>query len=626
MPDAPEGPDRLEPLEVAFEGGGRASLVAAGGRRSVRSLLNALGLADSRPVVVLIGGADTLDPAVRPALQRLFERGVVRAAANAGALIVDGGTDAGVMAALGGAAAASDASVHLLGIAPAGKVTFPGDTRAARGKTLLEPNHTHFILANSADWGGETTLLFDAVDAVGVNRPTAVVVAAGGPHTGDEVALAVRRGIPIVVLSDTGGLADELAARAESIRRRAPAATDDPVSRLLAEADLAVVPLGVDSDEMRDLLARLLRDDESLHNAWRQHAQVARTARRQQTAYRRGQKLILGLGVLLTVLVASHVVVQRFSSAAFVGLPVTQALMLDLLHYSIVLLPILITVLVAAASRFRPGNNWVLLRGTAEAIKREIYRYRARAGKYSHAETRRMPREVKLAQAVGSAVGTLMRTDVNMTSFEPVATDGRTPVSVADGDDGFSRLTPAAYVRVRIDHQIGFYRGRARERGRDARRLRWAMLLFGGLGTFLAALGLEIWVAVTTAAAGALATYLEAQQLETTVTLYNQAAADLEAIKSWWLALPPNEQSKSRTIDRLVERAERIMRAEQAGWVQEMQDAMTELQLEGEQRDAEAGDREGDEPAADGGDPPARRTARSAASGRISGADRATTR
>jgi SMODS and SLOG-associating 2TM effector domain 1 len=106
------------------------------------------------------------------------------------------------------------------------------------------------------------------------------------------------------------------------------------------------------------------------------------------------------------------------------------------------------------------------------------------------------------------------------------------------------------------------------------------MLGLGGLGTFLAAIGLELWIAVTTALAGAFTAYLEAMQLETSLMLYNQAATDLAAIKTWWLALPPNEQFRQATVDRLVTRAEQIMQAELSGWVQEMQDAMTQLRLE----------------------------------------------
>ena len=156
------------------------------------------------------------------------------------------------------------------------------------------------------------------------------------------------------------------------------------------------------------------------------------------------------------------------------------------------------------------------------------------------------------------------------------------------------------YIRFRIDDQVAFYRNGVRRRERRVQALRWLMLGFGGLGTLLAVAGLQLWVAVTVAVVGALTTYLEAMQLEATIMLYNQAATNLEGIRAWWTALPPDQQVLRRNVDRLVERSERVMQAEHGGWVQEMQDAMTRLHLE-EIDEAPAGGGSADEaPAADG--------------------------
>ena len=44
----------------------------------------------------------------------------------------------------------------------------------------------------------------------------------------------------------------------------------------------------------------------------------------------------------------------------------------DLLHVVIVIVPIIMAILVAAANRFNAGDKWVVLRASAEAIKQEI--------------------------------------------------------------------------------------------------------------------------------------------------------------------------------------------------------------------------------------------------------------
>jgi hypothetical protein len=571
-------------VTIKFANGNEAKAVHAAPRRSVRSLLEAIDLSTPAPVLAIVGGARAMEASVAPRLQRLFERGALRAAADAGAIVLDGGTDSGVMAVLGEAVAVSEGATTLVGVPPGGKVTYPGDVRTIAGTTHLEPNHSHFVIANSDEWGGETSLLFDIIDVIGEARPTVALVAAGGPGTIEEVVMSARRGMPIVVLAGTGGTADRLATAASAADRSSATNAADPIATLVAEAHVIVLPADAAPDELQRLLARLLKDDETLRDTWRQHATVARTARRRQAAFRRQQKLILGLGVALTALVAIQVELGR------TGLLAQSPVLRDLIHFTIVLVPIIIGILGAAMTHFRPGSHWVLLRGTAEGIKREIYRYRAQAGMYSVGETRRRPRELKLALAVGSAMGALMRTDVNMSALDSLPPgEAGVPVDVATGDDGLAPLSPARYVQFRIDDQIEFYRRRARERERDVRRLRWLMLLFGGLGTFLAAIGLEIWVAVTVAVAGALTSYLEAMQLETTVMLYNQAATDLEAIRAWWLALPPADQVRPATVNRLVERSEDIMKAEHAGWVQQMQDAMTKFRLEGDDDAPDAG-------------------------------------
>jgi hypothetical protein len=190
---------------------------------------------------------------------------------------------------------------------------------------------------------------------------------------------------------------------------------------------------------------------------------------------------------------------------------------------------------------------------------------------------------VKLATAVASTMNALMLTDVNLSALDtgnPEDDAVPTATPSADRDDGTSPLDASAYIRFRIDDQVKFYRDGVRRRERTVLALRWLMLGFGGLGTLLAVAGLQLWVAVTVALVGALTTYLETMQLEATIMLYNQAATNLEGIRAWWTALPPDQQVLRRNLDRLVERSERVMQAEHGGWVQEMQDAMTKLHLE----------------------------------------------
>ena len=139
-------------IDIQFPDRDPVRAVFAAPRRTASALLQQLGLIGPHAIVIVVGGAESLDPAIEPRLRQLFELSVVRAAARANAPIVDGGTQSGIMAVLGQAAAESVAKVQLVGVAPAGKVTWPGDDRGLTGATVLEPNHTHFLLANSTAW------------------------------------------------------------------------------------------------------------------------------------------------------------------------------------------------------------------------------------------------------------------------------------------------------------------------------------------------------------------------------------------------------------------------------------------------------------------------------------------
>src|ERR671915_52842 len=93
-------------MTVEFPNGNRAQLIVARRRRNAKGLLEAIGIVDSKPVIVVVGGADSLTRQVARPLQSLLERGVVPAAVASGAIVIDGGTDSGVMAALGDAVGA----------------------------------------------------------------------------------------------------------------------------------------------------------------------------------------------------------------------------------------------------------------------------------------------------------------------------------------------------------------------------------------------------------------------------------------------------------------------------------------------------------------------------------------
>jgi SLOG in TRPM, prokaryote len=161
-------------------------------------------------VILLFGGAAGLDHSRKAQLATLLADGVTPVAAEAGALIIDGGTQSGVMEIMGEAVARSREAVHLLGVAPKGKVTNPeiaGASKISDGAPL-EPNHSHFVLVESNRWGGETTMMLELARAF--NAPTVAILVNGGMIAADEALQSVRHGWPLLVIEGSGRIADEL--------------------------------------------------------------------------------------------------------------------------------------------------------------------------------------------------------------------------------------------------------------------------------------------------------------------------------------------------------------------------------------------------------------------------------
>ena len=144
-----------------------------------------------------------------------------------------------------------------------------------------------------------------------------------------------------------------------------PEPLDAAIEEIVANGEVTVLPLDAGPTTLSRVLERSLGEDATLRGAWERHALVSRAASRQQRRYRRQQATILGLGVLVTLLV----VVQ--ASLGEPTVPDDKALLRDALRVAIILIPIIVTTLLAAAARLRPGARWILLRGTAEGLKRE---------------------------------------------------------------------------------------------------------------------------------------------------------------------------------------------------------------------------------------------------------------
>ena len=562
MDSQPENPS-LPKGEIHFPNGNRASFVNAPSRADAAAVIAALQIPKPRTLLVLIGGADELDQNLTSQLDQLFSRGLARAAADTEALVMDGGTNAGVMALMGKAVADRGRATPLLGVAPAGKVTYPGgpaDGSIAEGAPL-DANHSHFVLVEGSEWSSGNEMMFKLANELGAGSTVITVLVNGGPATKDEVLRSVRQGWPIIVIQGSGRLADEI------IELSKKGQTEDPVmTEIISEGNLLVFPLRGSPAELRKLLVSHIEDH--LVEAWRRFGQYDSKAVSEQRWFRRTLLLTLMLGVLGTLF--------ALLEKQLTGVSNLPPFLMSGLGYIVIAVPIVVSVFLTVSNRFKRDKKWILLRGSAEAVKKEIFRYRARIGDYGDQKISSIlppaSREQVLVEKIATISRRLMETEANTASL-PGYEDKPLPprYSVAASDDGFSFLTPERYIEVRLADQLNYYNSKIRRLDRHLVRLQWAILTIGGVGTFLATVGAKVWIALTTAIVTALTAYVGQVQIEKTLVQYNQAAVDLSNLRIWWDSLPGIEKLKQQNRDMLVERSENILEGELAGWLQQIQ-------------------------------------------------------
>jgi hypothetical protein len=555
----------MAPRELHFPDGRCATVVDAEQGCNPAAILAALGLRSPRPVIAIVGGARQLDGVADRRLAQLFSRGIARVAAESSSVIVDGGTQAGVMSLIGQGVADRGRRSQLLGVAPGRLVTYPGGPAhgSIQDGAALEPNHTHFVLVRADRWGDAIDTADGLMRELAGDRPGVAVLAGGGPIAADEVLLSVRRNWTVVILAGTGGFADHLATALHNDARDGQW-EHAGLGEILVEGRLDVFPASGTPEGLARKLAHYLRppaSDPPAQAAWQQFAWLDLNAAAERRTFERLQKAILGFGVLATLVAILHTVLGPGETVA------------NVLRVLLVLLTLGVTVLSGVVTRFKVDTRWVLLRGGAEAIKGEIYRYRAGVSPYNAVPPEDAGK--RLADEVKKIASRIFATEVAELGLRTYT--GKIPPAMYGAeskDTGLGPLAPDDYVSMRIDDQIRYYRRRTAQLDRKLRLTQWATLGFGGLATLLAAFSAQVWVPLATAAATALTAYVEYQQVGPTLAKYNQALASLVGIQTWWATLSASERAEPRNKEDLVGSTEEILAAELTGWVRQMQDAL----------------------------------------------------
>jgi hypothetical protein len=234
-------------------GGGHAARVARPRQfADVTAAVTGLGLRGQRPVLVVVGGAAGLDEDGKDRLFSLFSRALIPLAVARQAVVVDGGTNSGVMQLLGRARAAAGASFPLVGVAAEKMVILPGDRAEPADRAALEANHSHFVLVPGSSWGDESPWLSRVATEIAGTAPSATILINGGEIAFQDVAHSLEADRPVLAIAGTGRTADRIAAAVNDDP------TDEQATRLANSPLVGAVSWAEDPAAVRVALEELM--------------------------------------------------------------------------------------------------------------------------------------------------------------------------------------------------------------------------------------------------------------------------------------------------------------------------------------------------------------------------------
>ncbi len=171
--------------------------------QEIPEALTQLGIHHPRPVIVLVGGAGGIGWLDRFPMRKAI-RIVAQLAEKTHSAVVDGGTQAGIMAEIGKQRKQDKFSFPLMG------VVFDSLLMKEKTQDVLDPNHTHFFLIPGGNWGDESAWISKIATALAGDKKSITILVNGGRISRQDVEYSLLENRPTFVMRGTGRMADEI--------------------------------------------------------------------------------------------------------------------------------------------------------------------------------------------------------------------------------------------------------------------------------------------------------------------------------------------------------------------------------------------------------------------------------
>lgn len=169
----------------------------------IQDALSALEIPHPKEAIVLVGGAGGIGFLDQFPMRKAV--GIVaQLAEETGSIVVDGGTQAGIMTEIGIQRKKHKFTFPLVG------VVFDTLLMQEEPASILDANHTHFFLIPGSHWGDESSWISKIATVIASGNKSVTVLINGGRISRSDVEYSLLENRPTFVMRGTGRLADEI--------------------------------------------------------------------------------------------------------------------------------------------------------------------------------------------------------------------------------------------------------------------------------------------------------------------------------------------------------------------------------------------------------------------------------
>ena len=171
--------------------------------KEIPEALTELQIPHPNTVIVLVGGAGGIGFWDKFPMRKAI-RIIAHLAEETQSVVVDGGTQAGIMTEIGRQRKQNKFSFPLIG------VVFDSLLIKEDAKSVLDPNHTHFFLIPGEDWGDESAWISKIATAIAGDQKSMTILVNGGNISRTDVQYSLLEDRTAVVMRGTGRMANEI--------------------------------------------------------------------------------------------------------------------------------------------------------------------------------------------------------------------------------------------------------------------------------------------------------------------------------------------------------------------------------------------------------------------------------